>query len=78
MSNADRRRIVSFAYGRSRLPRTANELQHKFKLSLLSASSRADEYLPKAHACFFHIELPPYTSLQQCRNKLAIVTSSLT
>ena len=26
MPNADRRRFISFAYGRSRLPRTANEL----------------------------------------------------
>ena len=25
----------------------------------------------RAHDCFFLIELPPYTSLQQCREKLA-------
>jgi hypothetical protein len=77
MPNADRRRLVSFAYGRSRLPRTAAELPHKFKLSLLTASGRADMYLPKSHACFFHIELPPYTSLQQCREKLQMVTASM-
>jgi hypothetical protein len=52
MSNADRRRLVSFAYGRSRLPRTANEMVHKFKISLLSGSGRADEYLIKGHSCF--------------------------
>jgi hypothetical protein len=27
--------------------------------------------LNRAHDCFFHIELPPYKSLQQCREKLA-------
>jgi hypothetical protein len=30
MPNADRRRFISFAYGRSRLPRTANELVRLF------------------------------------------------
>lgn len=73
LPNPDRRKLVSFAYGRSRLPRLASQLEHRLKLSPLAepCPGPRDRYLPRAHDCFFLIELPPYTSLQQCREKLA-------
>ena len=66
---------MSFAYGRSRLPRNLADLPHRFKITTLQMSStRAtpDQYLPHSHTCFFHIELPRYSSVEQCRAKLLV------
>jgi E3 ubiquitin-protein ligase HERC2 len=76
LSQEDRRRLVSFAYGRSRLPRNYGDLQHRFKLTVLNPSGNPDNYLPLAHTCFFHIELPRYTSPDICRAKLLIAIYS--
>ena len=73
LTQQDRRRFVSFAYGRSRLPRDLSQCQHRFKLTVLNNSSsnaRADSYLPLSHTCFFHVELPRYSSDEQCRDKI--------
>lgn len=100
LTQEDRRRFVSFAYGRSRLPRDLTDLQHRFKLTTLNQSSSrasagaapllfilvnfvrvdelryvypcsfADTYLPLSHTCFFHVELPRYSSPEQCRAKI--------
>lgn len=76
LSQEDRRRFVSFAYGRSRLPRDLTQLQHKFKLTTLSMSSNGSttpaDYLPHSHTCFFHVEMPEYTSPEQCLEKILI------
>ena len=35
-------------------------------------SYRASEGMPVAHTCFFHVELPKYTSLEQARKMLGL------
>jgi len=71
LTQEDRRRFVSFAYGRSRLPRDLTELPHRFKITPLGGD-RNERALPHSHTCFFHIELPRYTSPEQCKEKLLV------
>lgn len=50
-----------FAWGRSRLPLSADQFHQAFKIQAF-ARTPADAYLPVAHTCFFSLELPRYSS----------------
>lgn len=66
-SDEQRSDFVRFAWGRSRLPR--GKWAQPFKLTKKGGRD-ASKSLPVAHTCFFSVELPPYTSLEQMRNML--------
>jgi len=68
-SNEERSALVRFAWGRSRLPLTAAAFTQRFKIQGFGRSP-ADSYFPVAHTCFFSLELPPYTNLEVCKQKL--------
>lgn len=55
-----------FAWGRSRLPLSAEQFNQPFKIQAF-ARAPADAYLPVAHTCFFSLELPRYSSREVCR-----------
>lgn len=55
-----------FAWGRSRLPLSAEQFSQSFKIQAF-ARAPADAYLPVAHTCFFSLELPRYSSREVCR-----------
>lgn len=61
----DRCQFLRFVWARSRLPRKAADFQQKFKIHSPTgqgAREDPDQYLPKAHTCFFSINLPRYSS----------------
>nr|CCA25867.1 HECT E3 ubiquitin ligase putative [Albugo laibachii Nc14] len=66
-SDEQRSDFVRFAWGRSRLPR--GKWAQPFKITKKGGRD-AIQSLPVAHTCFFSVELPPYTSLEQMRNML--------
>lgn len=61
----DRSQFLRFVWARSRLPTKAADFQQKFKVHSPTgegAKDDPDQYLPKAHTCFFSINLPRYSS----------------
>jgi HECT-domain (ubiquitin-transferase) len=62
--------------GRSRLPRTESDFENeKFQVTDFNTDGRSgggnmDGYLPRAHTCFFSLELPKYSSKDILRSKL--------
>lgn len=64
-SAEERRRFLRFVWARSRLPPTAEEFTQKFKIQAPVGDgprARPDTYLPKAHTCFFSLNLPRYST----------------
>lgn len=61
----DRSQFLRFVWARSRLPSKAVDFHQKFKIHSPTgegARQDPDQYLPKAHTCFFSINLPRYSS----------------
>jgi len=65
-SQTERSQFLRFSWGRSRLP-PPQKFSEKLKID---SSNLGITHLPKAHTCFFLIELPRYTSEEQMREKL--------
>ena len=60
----ERAAFLRFTWARSRLP-DASQFNQKFKLQSSvgeGAKEFPDKWLPKAHTCFFSINLPRYSS----------------
>jgi len=66
LTDAERSRFIRFAYGRSRLPR-GSAWERPFRISRRAGG---DDQLPISHSCFFHIELPSYSTLEIARRRL--------
>lgn len=69
----DRSQFLRFVWARSRLPTRANDFHQKFKIHSPTgegAREDPDKYLPKAHTCFFSINLPRYSSDEIMSKKL--------
>jgi len=70
----DRKALLTFAWGRSRLPLNAAGFTRKFEIMKHARSgTRAgidDKLFPIGHTCFFQIELPRYTSLDTMTEKV--------
>lgn len=61
----DRSQFLRFVWARSRLPTKPEDFHQKFKIHSPTsdgAKKNPDQYLPKAHTCFFSINLPKYSS----------------
>jgi len=58
--------FLRFVWARPSLPPSTAEFQQKFKIqSAMSDTAKdaePDTYLPKAHTCFFSLNLPRYSS----------------
>jgi len=65
----ERSMFLRFTWGRSRLPLNAAGFSQRFKLLNFSRSP-PDTYFPVAHTCFFQLELPRYSSVEVCRQRL--------
>ncbi len=65
----ERSMYVRFAWGRSRLPSGSARWTSKHKLS---SRGRDDRKLPVSHTCFFHVELPEYSTDELMRWGLTI------
>lgn len=66
MTNDERSGFVKFAWGRSRLPR-GSAWDKPFKLT---KKNGGDQQLPLAHACFFQVELPAYSTKEIMKKRL--------
>ena len=74
--------FLKFAWGRTRLPRNKKEFEKQypnhFTISKLledqnySAIQMPDNYLPKAHTCYFQLDLPHYSSEEILKSKLLL------
>jgi hypothetical protein len=65
--------FLRFVWARSHLPPTAAEFKQRFKIQSPvtdGARQTPDLYLPKAHTCFFSINLPRYSNKNTLREKL--------
>lgn len=70
----DRSQFLRFVWARSRLPYRAVDFHQKFKIHSPTgegAREDPDQYLPKAHTCFFSINLPRYSSDEIMAKKLS-------
>jgi hypothetical protein len=66
--NEERSRFIQFAWGRQRLPQPGAWTRN-MKLSRLGGDANQ---MPVSHTCFFHIEMPAYTSIEQARKMLGL------
>jgi len=65
-SQQQRRSFLRFVWGRSSLP--SEVWERSFTVQLLSGSN--DLRLPSSHTCFFTLDLPAYSSVEICRERL--------
>jgi len=69
-SSENRALFLRFVWGRTRLPATPSEWGDvRFTIHTRHTSS-PDAAYPVAHTCFFSLELPAYSSLATCHEKL--------
>lgn len=66
-SNEERSNFIQYAWGRTRLPKASAKWERPFKLTILR--NAGDNALPKAHTCFFQIELPENYSTDEIARK---------
>jgi hypothetical protein len=72
-SEEERAAFLRFVWARPTLPPKGVPFPQKFKIQAAvgdDAAVRPDKYLPRAHTCFFSINLPKYTSYEIMREKL--------
>lgn len=70
----DRCQFLRFVWARSRLPTKAVDFHQKFKIHTPTSEGvkeDPDQYLPKAHTCFFSINLPRYSTDEVMAKKLS-------
>ena len=65
----DRSQLLKFVWARERLPNSAEEFHQRFKIQAANYDE-PDKYLPKAHTCFFSLNLPRYSCDAVMREKL--------
>ena len=69
----DRSRFLKFVWARERLPNSSAEFHQRFKIQAAVGDGPRDHpntYLPKAHTCFFSLNLPKYDSDEVMKEKL--------
>lgn len=73
-NDKERSMFLRFVWARPRLPSAENsELKQKFKIQNAIGDGPCndpDRYLPKAHTCFFSLNLPRYSCEQVMAKKL--------
>jgi hypothetical protein len=71
--NEDRSKFLKFVWARERLPNTSAEFHQRFKIQAAvgeGPKDNPDGYLPKAHTCFFSLNLPSYSGDEVMKEKL--------
>jgi hypothetical protein len=69
----ERASFLRFVWARSRLPASAREFHQKFKIQAAVGDGPKmlpDTFLPKAHTCFFSLNLPRYSSEELMAERL--------
>lgn len=69
----DRSRFLRFVWARERLPNSGGEFHQRFKIQAAVGDGprdNPDKFLPKAHTCFFSLNLPVYTTDEVMKAKI--------
>ncbi|GMH91865.1 hypothetical protein TL16_g12175 [Triparma laevis f. inornata] len=69
----DRSRFLRFVWARERLPNSGGEFHQRFKIQAAVGDGPRDnpnKFLPKAHTCFFSLNLPKYSDDEVMRDKI--------
>merc|ERR1712176_1707292 len=66
MSQDDRQKFLAFVWGRARLPPMEDSPQWGDGFKIAGAGDLPADSLPRAHTCFFQIDLPSYSSFDIC------------
>lgn len=80
-SEADKSAFLRFVWARPTLPPVGVEFPQKMKIQTAvgdDANQKPDSYLPKAHTCFFSLNLPNYSSKEILKAKLLYAISQCT
>ena len=68
-TNAERSKFLMFAWGRNRLPNSAQDFSHK--MEIIGEKTKVVESLPSSMTCFFRVTLSPwYESMEVLERKL--------
>lgn len=70
--------FLRFVWGRSRLPPPGSKHWEDGGFKVTKASELGPEALPRAHTCFFQLELPPYTSGRVATEKILYAVKNCT
>ena len=71
-TNRQRKMYLKFVYGTSRLPENlGRDETHK----ICKMKDSGNNFFPRAHTCFFSLDLPEYTSSEVLRKKLLYAVS---
>merc|ERR1712173_308637 len=75
LDQKDLEAFLTFAWGRSRLPRSDGDFEQKFQLESHSGSygqpqSEIDKAFPIGHTCFFSMELPKYSDIKFMESRM--------
>ncbi|ETO31864.1 HECT domain and RCC1-like domain-containing protein, partial [Reticulomyxa filosa] len=82
LSPENKRKFIRFTWAQERLPNDDEEfarLRLRFLIKpVVRTTSNIDRLLPKAHTCFFHLELPQYSTKEIMKERLLLaITESL-
>ena len=64
----ERKAYLKFVWGRSKIPIDTSNLYYKHRITLYN--DWADNALPKAHTCFFMIDIPNYKTYEIMESKI--------
>ncbi|ETO31097.1 HECT domain and RCC1-like domain-containing protein [Reticulomyxa filosa] len=81
-SPENKRKFIRFTWAQERLPNNDEEftrLRLRFLIKpVIKSVANIDQSLPKAHTCFFHLELPKYSTKEIMKERLLLaITESL-
>ncbi|ETO23737.1 HECT domain and RCC1-like domain-containing protein, partial [Reticulomyxa filosa] len=82
LSPENKRKFVRFTWAQERLPNDDEEfarLRLRFLIKpVMKSGTNVDQLLPKAHTCFFHLELPKYSNKEVMKERLLLaITETL-
>ena len=69
-THLERSAFIKFVWSRDRLPLRGEDFTSRFKITALSVRGPANGSFPKAHTCFFTVDLPQYTTLEAMTEKV--------
>ena len=78
-SEEEKKLFLTFVWARSTLPPDKSHFRQRFKLMgppCEEAVKEPDKFLPKAHTCFFSLNLPKYSSQEIMKEKLLYAISN--
>lgn len=69
-SQEDRQNFLAFCWGRSRLPPSEDSSQWGEGFKICAGNDLPQDGLPRAHTCFFQIDLPSYSTFELCKARV--------